>query len=135
MIELHSYACPHDASRDELVAEMRRELTGLWPEFADLEVLDVDAHRYTNAPGFDPGFHARRPGVVTDARGLRLAGDWVATDVPSALMERAALTGVLAANDVLREEGVAPEPIRSITPRGVLAGRGRAAAGAPDTSR
>ncbi|MDL5158097.1 FAD-dependent oxidoreductase [Actinomycetospora termitidis] len=125
VIELHSYACPHSATRDELVAEMRRELAGLWPEFAGLEVLDVDAHLYDNAPGFDPGFHVRRPGVVTDARGLRLAGDWVATDIPSALMERAAVTGVLAANDVLREEGVAPEPIRSIAPRGVLAGRRR----------
>ncbi|MFC5063988.1 FAD-dependent oxidoreductase [Actinomycetospora atypica] len=121
VIELHSYACPHDASRDELVAEMRRELEGLWPEFADLEVLDVDAHLYDNAPGFDPGSHARRPGVVTDARGLRLAGDWVASDIPSALMERAAVTGVLAANDVLREVGAAPEPIRSIAPRGILA--------------
>ena len=125
VIELHSYACPHDASLDDLVAAMRTELTALWPEFADLEVLDVDAHRYTNAPGFDPGYHPRRPGVVTDARGLRLAGDWVGTDIPSALMERAALTGVLAANDVLREEGAAPEPVSSIAPRGILAGRTR----------
>jgi len=45
----------------------------------------------------------------------------VACDVPSALMERAAVTGVLAANDVLREEGVAPEPIRSVPTRGPLA--------------
>ena len=125
VIELHSYACPHDASLDELVAAMRAELTALWPEFADVEVLDVDAHRYTNAPGFDPGYHPHRPGVVSDARGLRLAGDWVASDIPSALMERAAVTGVLAANDILREEGAAPEPIRSIAPRGVLAGRTR----------
>jgi isorenieratene synthase len=123
VIELHSYACPPGASLDEIVTAMRAELTALWPEFADVEVLDVAAHRYTNAPGFDPGFHAVRPGVLTDARGLRLAGDWVASDVPSALMERAAVTAVTAANDVLREEGCAPEPMRSIPPRGVLAGR------------
>ena len=47
---------------------------------------------------------------------------WPATgwpcDVPSALMERAAVTAVTAANDVLREEGVGPEPMRSIRPRG-----------------
>lgn len=125
VVELHSYACPPDAALEDLVAAMRAELAALWPEFAGLEVLDVDAHRYTNAPGFDPGAHPHRPGVVTDARGLRLAGDWVASDVPSALMERAAVTGVLAANDVLREEGAAPEPVRSIAPRGVLAGRTR----------
>jgi carotenoid phi-ring synthase / carotenoid chi-ring synthase len=125
VLELHSYACPPEESLDDLVAAMRAELTALWPEFAGLEVLDVDAHRYTNAPGFDPGYHPHRPGVLSDARGLRLAGDWVASDVPSALMERAALTGVLAANDVLREEGAAPEPVRSIAPRGILAGRTR----------
>ena len=121
VIELHSYACPPGEPLDDLVAAMRGELAGLWPEFGDLTVLDVDAHRYENAPGFDPGAHARRPGVVTDARGLRLAGDWVAADSPSALMERAALTGVLAANDVLREEGVGPEPVRSVPLRGPLA--------------
>ena len=96
------------------------ELTAIWPEAAGVRVLDVDAHRYTNAPGFDPGAHAHRPGVVTDARGLRLAGDWVATDVPSALMERAAVPGVLAANDVLTEEGAAAEPIWAIPARGLL---------------
>lgn len=121
VVELHSYACPPGASVDELVATMRAELAALWPEAADLRVLDAECHRYTNAPGFDPGFHLVRPGVLTDARGLRLAGDWVASDVPSALMERAAVTAVTAANDVLREEGAAPEPIRSIRPRGLLA--------------
>ena len=124
VIELHSYACPHDATLDGLVAEMRDELAALWPEFRELTVLDVDAHLYDNAPGFDPGTHRRRPGVLTDARGLRLAGDWVASDVPSALMERAAVTGISAANDVLREEGVSPEPVHSIAPRGILARRG-----------
>lgn len=123
VVELHSYACPPGESVDDLVATMREELAALWPEAADLRVLDVESHRYTNAPGFDPGYHLVRPGVRTDARGLRLAGDWVASDVPSALMERAAVTAVTAANDVLVEEGVAPEPMRSIRPRGVLAPR------------
>jgi isorenieratene synthase len=121
VVELHSYACPAGESPDDLVAAMRSELAALWPEAADLRVLHAETHRYTNAPGFDPGYHLVRPGVLTDARGLRLAGDWVACDVPSALMERAAVTAVTAANDVLREEGAGPEPMRSIRPRGVLA--------------
>jgi isorenieratene synthase len=121
VVELHSYACPPGESVDDLVAAMREELAALWPEAADLRVIDAETYRYTNAPGFDPGYHLTRPGVLTDARGLRLAGDWVACDVPSALMERAAVTAVTAANDVLREEGVGPEPMRSIRPRGLLA--------------
>ena len=38
-------------------------------------------------------------------------------------MERAALTGVLAANDVLDEVGARPEPVRGIPQRGLLAAR------------
>ena len=38
------------------------------------------------------------------------------------LMERAALTGVLAANDVLAEVGVREEPVRGVPQRGLLAG-------------
>jgi isorenieratene synthase len=37
-------------------------------------------------------------------------------------MERAALTGVLAANDVLKEVGAAPEPVFGVPQRGLLAG-------------
>jgi isorenieratene synthase len=37
-------------------------------------------------------------------------------------MERAALTGVLAANDVLEEVGAAPEPVLGVPQRGLLAG-------------
>ena len=37
-------------------------------------------------------------------------------------MERAALTGVLAANDVLGEVGARPEPVRGVPQRGLLAG-------------
>jgi len=40
----------------------------------------------------------------------------------SDLMERAALTGVLAANDVLAEVGVREEPVRGVPQRGLLAG-------------
>ena len=75
------------------------------------------------APAFTPGSHAWRPGVRTDANGLYLAGDGIATDFPSALMERSAATGIIAANHILRAEGGAAEPVRSIRPRGLLAGR------------
>jgi isorenieratene synthase len=37
-------------------------------------------------------------------------------------MERAAMTGVLAANDVLAAVGAGPEEIRGIAERGMLAG-------------
>ena len=57
-------------------------------------------------------------GVPVMAYGIR-------TDFPSALMERAAATGILAANRILRAAGAATEPVHSIRPRGLLARRAR----------
>ena len=59
--------------------------------------------------------------MTTRAAGLRLAGDWISLDFPTALMERAAASGVLAANDVLASEGAGREPVLSVPPRGLLA--------------
>ncbi|RZU71981.1 isorenieratene synthase [Micromonospora kangleipakensis] len=123
VVELHAYACEPDVPADELAERMRAELTRLWPEAAGLRVRELRARVAAQAPAFTPGSNAWRPGVRTDADGLYLAGDGIATGFPSALMERSAATGILAANHILRAEGAAAEPVRSIRPRGLLAGR------------
>ncbi len=74
-----------------------------------------------DCPAFAPGAHAERPEVTTPWPGLSLAGDFVKLSIPSALMERAAASGVLAANQLLSRIRVRPEPIFSIPPRGLLA--------------
>ena len=51
-----------------------------------------------------------------------MAGDHVTTPFLTGLMERAAATGVLAANNVFAEVGTAPEEIRGGPQRGLLAG-------------
>ena len=51
-----------------------------------------------------------------------MGGDHVETPFLTGLMERAAASGVLAANDVLAEVGAGPEPIRGVPQRGLLAG-------------
>ncbi|MGI5213045.1 FAD-dependent oxidoreductase [Plantactinospora sp. CA-290183] len=121
VLELHAYACPDGVPATELAERMRLELSRLWPELADLPVRDLRARVERQAPSFRPGEHAGRPGVVGGAEGLYLAGDGIASDVPSALLERAATTGILAANHILRREGAAAEPVRSIRPYGLLA--------------
>lgn len=67
-----------------------------------------------------PGDHARTPTVSAASRpNLMLAGDWVRPDDPENLcffMERAAVTGIEAANAILRAAG-APERAREITRR------------------
>ena len=109
VVELHAYGTTAGLDEEQIVARMRAELAALWPETSSLNTLDVRWRIQANAPLFATGASALRPGVTTRAAaGLRLAGDWVHADFPTALMERAAATGVLAANDILVSEGVAP---------------------------
>jgi isorenieratene synthase len=84
----------------------------------------VDPRVSADAPAFRPGSDAARPGVVTDAPGVRLAGDGVRLPFPTALMERAAASGFLAAGDILSAVGAAAEPVWSVPARGLLAARG-----------
>ncbi|SCG61473.1 FAD-dependent oxidoreductase [Micromonospora halophytica] len=123
VVELHAYACDEGVPADELAERMRLELCRLWPEAADLRVRELRARVEAQAPAFTPGSHAGRPGVRTDADGLFLAGDGIRTDFPSALMERSAATGIIAANHILRTAGARAEPVRSVRPRGLLAWR------------
>ncbi|MEH1015274.1 FAD-dependent oxidoreductase [Micromonospora sp. CPCC 206060] len=125
VVELHAYACEPGVPAGKLAERMRTELVTLWPEVADLPVVELRARVEAQAPAFAPRSHPVRPGVRTDAAGLYLAGDGIDTEFPSALMERSAATGILAANHILRAEGAAAEPVRSIRPRGLLAPRRR----------
>lgn len=120
VLELHAYAAPDGITAAEAAGRLWTELGGLWPEVRGLRVLDSDARVGHDAPGFPPGGDADRPGVRTDDPGLLLAGDWVRLPFPSALMERAAVTGVLAAGDVLAAAGARAEPVEVIRPYGLL---------------
>lgn len=103
-------------------AAMRAELALLWPETADAVVLYAQDRLEGTAPAFPPGTAGTRPQVRTDARGLRVAGDFVDLPYLAGLMERSAMSGVLAANDILAELGAAAEPVDGIPQRGLLAG-------------
>jgi isorenieratene synthase len=61
---------------------------------------------------------------VTPADDVVLAGDFVRLETPSALMERAVMSGMLAANHVLARRGLACEPIATVRRRGIFAGLG-----------
>ncbi len=121
VVELHSYACSAP-DVDTATARMRAELAALWPETADAGVVHRQQRLEATAPTFPPGAAGTRPTVSGDARGVRVAGDYVDTPYLFGLMERASATGVLAANDVLAEVGAGPEEIRGVPQRGLLAG-------------
>jgi len=121
VVELHAYATEDGLTAAEAASRMWTELGGLWPEAAGLRVLHREARSGPDAPGFPPGTDGSRPGVRTGDPTLLLAGDWVRLPFASALMERAATTGLLAANDVLARAGARAEPVTTVRPRGLLA--------------
>ena len=129
MAELHAYACPAGVSADELGTAMLAQLRALWPEVSGLHPIDRYCHVGADAAGFPVGAHGTTPGVRTEVFGLTLAGDWVAAPFPCALMERAAATGIAAANTILAARGYPTEPLWSVPARGLLAGRRSRAAG------
>jgi isorenieratene synthase len=103
--------------RDELVAALR----SIYPEFSEARVLHEVWLDHRGQPGFGPGSHARRPRVVTPYGNVVLAGDYVKLPFPTALMERAAASGFLAANQLLDRWDVRGETVWSIGPRGFMA--------------
>ena len=121
VVELHSYACSAPDAHTA-TARMRAELAALWPETRDAPVVHLQQRLEATAPTFPPGGAGTRPTVSGDARGVRVAGDFVDTPFLTGLMERASASGVLAANDVLAEVGAGPEEILGVPQRGLLAG-------------
>jgi isorenieratene synthase len=108
--------CDEDLER-ELIATLRE----VYPELAEAQVLHRVLLRHSDQPGFAPGSHATRPRVATPYGNVVLAGDFVKLPFPTALMERAASSGLLAANQLLDRWDVRGEAVWSIPPRGFIA--------------
>lgn len=130
VVELHAYACAPDlavdspqqhAVVDRLIAELHR----VYPETATASEIAREVLVRDDCTLIGPTGWASRPGVVTPAPRLVLAGDWVRCDYPVALMERAATTGFLAANALLADWGVTGHDLWTVPMRGLLARPGR----------
>jgi len=121
VVELHAYAVPEDMDEDALRRQLVEALHALYPETREARVLEERFLMRQDCPAFGPGSTAARPRVGTPFPGLAVAGDFVRLPMPSALMERAAASGMLAANELLAPWSVRPEPLWSIPRRGVLA--------------
>lgn len=126
VVELHAYALPEsygrpvdeDAVKRDLLAQLHR----CYPETVSAQIIEDRLLVRDDCPAFEPGSWATRPTVATPHVNVALAGDLVRLPFPSALMERAVSSGFLAANRLLDQWGLAPEPVWSIPARGVLAG-------------
>lgn len=117
VIELHAYALPEGMDEPAAREAMLAALHEFYPETRPAKILEDRFLLRADCPAFRPGSHARRPGVTTPNPRLVLAGDFVKTPAPSALMERAVMSGFLAANHLL---GAERQPIASVPERGML---------------
>jgi len=118
VVELHAYAVPPGTSPTELRRGLRDELMGLHPELVDAEVVHEEWLLREDCPmvGTDPW--AQRPGVRTPDARVVLAGDGIRCELPVALMERAATTGLQGADALLAGWDVAGHGVWSVPTAG-----------------
>ncbi|MEU1521923.1 FAD-dependent oxidoreductase [Nocardia rhamnosiphila] len=122
VVELHAYAVadtpPPPRARAELRNRLLTRLHSMYPETASAKIVGETMLWRQDCPRFSPGDFATRPGVGTPHPHLVLAGDGIRVDLPVALMERAATTGWIAANTVLRQWGAAGHDLHTVPVRG-----------------
>ncbi len=119
VVELHAYALSTDPEQGkrQLIAEMRR----VYPETAAATIIDARHELRADCPLFAPGTFADRPTINTPDPAVVLAGDLTRVDLPVALMERAATSGLLAANALLATWRLRGHPLWTVPTRGRLA--------------
>ena len=139
VVEVHAYALPDPAPQDDtgndtdeysgeeaaFRAQLRDELALVYPETAAARVLCEQWLVNDDCPLIDTSPWLLRPEVGTPDARVLLAGDGIRCDLPVALMERAATTGLLAANTLLAGWGVAGHDLWTVPMTGRVPGVGR----------
>ncbi len=122
VVELHGYGLPVDADEAGVRRELLDGLHRLYPELRGARVLAERFLLRRDCPSFAPGSFRLRPTVETPFPEVVLAGDFVRLPIPTALMERAATSGFMAANHLLAGWEVQGQELWSVPRRGLLAG-------------
>jgi uncharacterized protein with NAD-binding domain and iron-sulfur cluster len=119
VIEFHSYFAQREvaACGPETVREsVEKEVVRVWPE---LTGAIVHIEHFVNEQTFDKqtvGHHGFFPPMRTSVPNLTLCGSWPRIDSAVHDMEKAVLTGILAANRILAEQGRPLTPIIPLRP-------------------
>ncbi|MPY63607.1 FAD-dependent oxidoreductase [Streptomyces spongiae] len=118
VVELHAYAAPPATDRDTVERDLVEQLHRVYPETYRSRVVAARHEWRADCPLFAVGGYAHRLTVRTPDPAVVVAGDLVRTDLPVALMERAATSGFLAANALLERWGVRGEVVWTVPDRG-----------------
>ncbi|MFE1169745.1 FAD-dependent oxidoreductase [Nocardiopsis sp. NPDC058789] len=105
VVELHAYALPGDHDPDLERKSLWEQATAVYPELAPAREVDSRHELRADCALFPPGGYRDRCTVTTPDPTLVVAGDHVRVDLPVALMEGAATTGLSAANALLSRWG------------------------------
>ncbi|GAA5215643.1 NAD(P)/FAD-dependent oxidoreductase [Streptomyces thinghirensis] len=118
VVELHAYALPSTAVREVEEKRLVDQLHQVYPETREARIVAARHEWRADCPLFTVGGYRDRPTVRTPDPAVVVAGDLVRTDLPVALMERAATSGFLAANALLERWGVRGETLWTVPDRG-----------------
>ncbi|MEE2038226.1 FAD-dependent oxidoreductase [Nocardiopsis sp. CT-R113] len=118
VVELHAYSLPEGCDPERERVRLWEQAASVYPELGACGVVDARHELRADCPLFAPGSHRDRCGVSTPDPFLVLAGDHVRTDLPVALMERAATSGLLAANALLSRWGREGHTVWTVPRRG-----------------
>jgi isorenieratene synthase len=113
VLEFHCYTWTKNfaanVSDDEVWPLISPTVEKILPEIFDkkFNVLAVHVNTYQNFGSFQNGSAKHRPHVdIFYENNIYLAGDWIRTTYPAALMEKAVSTGREAANAILLKDQV-----------------------------
>jgi uncharacterized protein with NAD-binding domain and iron-sulfur cluster/nitrite reductase/ring-hydroxylating ferredoxin subunit len=120
VVEVH--ACRgKDASAEEVLDRVFQDLSLFCPGLSRDLLVDSFVQPHPEVfTLYSPGGMADRPGTDAGVAGLHLAGDWTLSERPVWMMERAVVSGLEAANRVLRSRGLEPAEILELAPEGFV---------------
>ncbi|WP_437599543.1 FAD-dependent oxidoreductase [Sorangium sp. So ce590] len=124
VVELHLYNTPWlgGLGADVIYESIRGEVEDVLPELRGARALDFSLGAFQNFTSLEVGQGKQRPtsdfALLAGVRNLALAGDWVHTRYPSALLERAVSTGREAANHILFADRVREAPLATARKHG-----------------
>ena len=107
-LEVHVYGPPETLAQPDaiLLAQAIKDVQQAWPELREHRIgghLQRNPETHT-LPAVGP--KEKHLGIETPWKNLFCAGDWVRHPAPAFFLERACLTGIEAANAVLRSRGL-----------------------------
>lgn len=123
VLELHCYSVTPDFyDRKKISEQFLKELYHYFPSLKGKQIVYEYLQLDNNFSSFQMNQHNTRPVYQSPIPNVKFAGDWVRLPIPAMLMEAAFSSGLFAANEILENEKLQPEPIFSVPLNGLLRG-------------